>query len=255
MSLDLTTPGFSLANARACLELSRRAYVEPATVSAQAHVLVEDRGNAIAVAFRGSQSIEDWILDSKAWRQNLGLMHTQVHYGFWVALSSVMAELRLAITRLDPKPLLVMGHSLGGALAVLFSFRWIDPAFPIHSVYTFGQPRVGDASFVRGYGDLAERTFRFVNEEDIVPRSPGWLIGYRHAGELAFLPSFGGLRRNPSLWYQFLSDAAGLYAAWLHGGPLECLEDHRIERYQARLDKLGPGTPGAISNPQSAIAI
>jgi Lipase (class 3) len=99
-----------------------------------------------------------------------------------------------------PRPLYITGHSLGGALAMLFAYRWSNPTIPIAGIYTFGQPRVGDAKFRRRYDVLlGARTFRVVNEEDIVPRVPGLLLGYRHAGQEVFFSVECGIPPEPSL--------------------------------------------------------
>eukprot|EP01087_Luapelamoeba_hula_P024596 TRINITY_DN942_c0_g1_i1.p1 TRINITY_DN942_c0_g1~~TRINITY_DN942_c0_g1_i1.p1 ORF type:complete len:718 (+),score=90.75 TRINITY_DN942_c0_g1_i1:170-2323(+) len=78
------------------------------------------------------------------------------------------------------------GHSLGGAMATIFTSRLVKD-FPfitdriMGGVYTFGQPRLGDVNFAR----FIERTvgpvfFRFVNDNDLVPRLPlaipAWLV-------------------------------------------------------------------------------
>src|SRR5690606_37727833 len=66
------------------------------------------------------------------------------------------------------------GHSLGGALAVLATaVLKIGLRMPVAGVYTYGQPRVGDAEFCRVYDQvLKDITFRYVNDADVVPHLP-----------------------------------------------------------------------------------
>src|SRR6185436_17107157 len=74
------------------------------------------------------------------------------------------------------KALFIAGHSRGGAFAVLAAAamsREVDLP-PLAGVYTFGQPRVGNAAFARQL-DAGARPiplFRFVNRDDAVPNVP-----------------------------------------------------------------------------------
>jgi triacylglycerol lipase len=187
-------------------------------------------------------SIEDFLLDGEAWRRSIG-DGMSAHAGFYDAIISVSHEL-IDWARLAPrdaqgqKRFVVTGHSLGGALAMLGAKILAGAGFEVQAVYTFGQPRVGDREFARVYDErLGERTFRFVNEEDIVPRVPGWLSGYRHAGVECFLPAMGGLKVKPSLWFKIASDGLGGFWAW-RAHRLALLADHGCAKYGEKILKL-----------------
>ena len=148
-------------------------------------------------------------------------------------------------------PLVVTGHSLGGALAVLAADILNAQGFLIHSVYTFGQPRVGDATFAARYNmTLGQRTFRIVNSNDLVPRLPGWLMGYRHCGQHFFITAAGALIFNPSLFTLLTTDFVGLYRAYrkLDG---VVIEDHFMKRYIAALNSLKNFYELACPSPKS----
>jgi hypothetical protein len=92
----------------------------------------------------------------------------------------------------------VTGHSLGGALAILFAAlaRGIGPASRDHprpsrlisQVYTFGAPRCGDDAFANAYdGELRKITHRVVNDRDLAATVPPAAWGYSHVGRIAFL--------------------------------------------------------------------
>eukprot|EP00499_Haloplacidia_sp_CaronLabIsolate_P013093 CAMPEP_0196769550 /NCGR_PEP_ID=MMETSP1104-20130614/605_1 /TAXON_ID=33652 /ORGANISM="Cafeteria sp., Strain Caron Lab Isolate" /LENGTH=925 /DNA_ID=CAMNT_0042139645 /DNA_START=107 /DNA_END=2884 /DNA_ORIENTATION=+ len=79
---------------------------------------------------------------------------------------------------------LMVGHSLGGALAVLAAYFFTMPTHnhPILEdgepllrdpiVYTFGQPRVGDGAFFDEYYTRVTTTWRVVHSTDVVARIP-----------------------------------------------------------------------------------
>lgn len=266
-------PAFDLRLGKICLDASARAYVETPSApngvqSDLAHVLIVGYGRAdvavaeaghapgelIIVAFRGTASIRDWLTDLDARMVSPG-GGVEVHKGFLAALTSVidpiMARLGPARDELLAVPRIVLtGHSLGGALAMLCAKALFSAGFPIDAVYTFGQPRVGNEMFAGNYDlVLGQRTWRFVNEADIVPRAPGLLAGYRHAGNEVFLNAECGIDFNPPWWRKARSDAAGMLKAWWRArkfGAVPCdvaglramadpLEDHLIASYGRRL--------------------
>lgn len=73
----------------------------------------------------------------------------------------------------------ICGHSLGGALAVLAAARLRERADQdIAAVISFGQPKVGDASFVSRLDDLP--MCRIVHGCDVVPSLPPAAFGFAH---------------------------------------------------------------------------
>lgn len=84
--------------------------------------------------------------------------------------------------------ILLTGHGLGGAVAVLIALDFVDSVeykenvFRGFDLYTFGQPRIGDAGFVT----YATRKLPFARQQRITHRSdpfpmrPSPADGYRH---------------------------------------------------------------------------
>ena len=141
---------------------------------------VARQDDTLIVAFRGTEPInaDDWLSDvNYHQRPLLPTVPGLVHGGFARAMEEVLQPLGAAVEKLSqgrvPR-LFVTGHSLGGALAILcaavLQFHW---SREVTAVYTYGQPRVGDATFSDAFdGKLGTVTFRYVNDRDIVPHLP-----------------------------------------------------------------------------------
>ncbi|XP_071713219.1 triacylglycerol lipase OBL1-like [Rutidosis leptorrhynchoides] len=162
----------------------------------------------ICVSFRGTSplSADDWCTDlDLSWFNIDGI--GKVHMGFLKALGlqknnkkyiwlpkeliqdkgnentfayyKIRQVLKETLEQNKNARFIVTGHSLGGALAVLFpailafhnEFELLER---LEGVYTFGQPRVGNDEFCRFMDELlgVKRYFRFVYANDIVPRIP-----------------------------------------------------------------------------------
>lgn len=158
------------------------------------------------------------------------------------------------------RPLYLTGHSMGGALATLafVNARYEacadaqatprdnteayvacaaeEPKLPVHAVYTFGSPRVGDklfASLAAGDGIWgAEHPFvnRFVNNLDLVSNVPCRFLGYWHPerggdekATIARLTKDGDIMRG---------SAAG--GDW-KGKIKDLIADHRVTSYVERI--------------------
>jgi Lipase (class 3) len=149
--------------------------------------------------------------------------------------------------------LYVTGHSLGGALAVLFAALLHED--PVHNplrdvlrgVYTFGQPMVGDADFARyAQRRFGEKVFRYVYGRDIVPRLPPLTMGrFEHFGQEYASTDEGWARRQEPVRQALTFVGSGLLGVtdWvtqhLSGIPLAqwipqipfSLADHDPSRY------------------------
>jgi len=95
------------------------------------------------------------------------------------AAGAVAAEVAQAATSglaagLDPAslPLVVTGHSLGGALATLLVADLNATTALRPQAWTFASPRVGDAVFAARYGGLSTVSWRIYNQVDVVPYFP-----------------------------------------------------------------------------------
>ncbi|KAF5201161.1 alpha/beta-Hydrolases superfamily protein [Thalictrum thalictroides] len=175
--------------------------------STQAFMFRDKRADSelIMIAFRGTPPF-----DAEAWSTDIDLSWYEVpnvgrvHGGFMKALGlqkiqgwpkeieqrenkpqvayyMLREKLREMLKMNENAKFIVTGHSLGGALAVLFPFvlayheeSWMLDK--LEGVYTYGQPRVGDERF----GEYMKQQFcvhtvqyvRSVYSNDMVPRLP-----------------------------------------------------------------------------------
>lgn len=136
------------------------------TVECGAHVLI---------AWCGTDSqlnvLTDFSFGPKRCPAELGGMG-DVHGGFLEAYELAKRKLRsdfdVVITQLDQgKKLFICGHSLGGALALLYAAEMKDYQ-PV--LYTYGMPRT--FSRLAGYLLRDITHYRHVNDNDLVPQIP-----------------------------------------------------------------------------------
>lgn len=164
----------------------------------------------VVVSFRGTQSndIWDWMTDADVVLRPFpaGL----VHRGFYHTLDDVWDEMNAAIKKLQDhgQSLWFTGHSLGAALACMAVARLtFERHTPINGLYTFGHPRTGDFVFSSHFDhEFGDKTFRFVNNRDIVTRIPPREIGYSHVGQLMFFNEKGKLLTDDHWWNKFLRE-------------------------------------------------
>lgn len=92
----------------------------------------------------------------------------------------IMAEVRAKVP--SKKEMLISGHSLGGAMAILVAEKLRKNGYEKIVVYTFGCPRVGDRDFTLNYETVVHNVR---NQGDVVPNLPPPMLSY-----VRVLPSF-----------------------------------------------------------------
>lgn len=155
--------------------------------------LLVDHPNRVYVVFCGT-TYEDIPADFKCRRKRTPM--GGIHRGFLNYTRQAQYQISAQLRRRFPrKPIVFTGHSLGAAAAVIAAAHFHRLGHEVEAVYTFGEPRVGNAEF-KGYANAAfgERHFRHVNGHDGVPLLPPWLAGYRHSGHLIYFSTRGQKR-------------------------------------------------------------
>jgi len=271
---DASASSFSLQNGLGCAFASELAYAGANVIKARvgnewemrhfkpysntgafydAQAFLMARDDMILVAFRGTEpdKIKDWLTDADGTLVPSRLGH--VHTGFWMSFSAVWNDILRDIREIQAqgqRSLWFTGHSLGAALATLAVASCHAEGLAVSGHYNFGSPRVGDSSFATIYDQQSMPiTFRFVNNNDIVPRVPPRLLSYRHIGIRKYFDSKGRLladaRMVDLLLDSFEGEILGLRKLFGQvtelgkaGLPLpDFIEDHRMENYIACINK------------------
>ncbi len=151
--------------------------------------------NLAVLAFRGTDKDDPSDLTDDA---NFTLQPWEkggnVHTGFADALADVRPALEQALPTIGSR-LLITGHSLGAAIATLLASAWNPVLHSRIALYTFGSPKVGDASFVATIPGTINH--RYVDCCDVVTRVPLSIMGYEHVGDPLYIDRDGTITPNP----------------------------------------------------------
>ncbi len=255
---------FSFTNAQFLAELSMLSYVREKEITIShlnqigfKHVTILDKNGTYAIiandekhtiiAFRGTEAGDkmDFLTDVKIGTTNFGKKGS-AHQGFVEALTQVQAELD-AFLQSHHKPktmhLWITGHSMGGALATLYS---VENAKLRPNTYTLGTPRtVGQAISEM---PLEFPFFRIVNDNDIVPKLLPKPF-YAHIGTTIFISSEAKILVNPPALEKWKSHLNGhgnhlkevYHRYWKRGKfnaiPSDYLADHAPINYIKMLNQ------------------
>lgn len=199
------------------------------------HVFLEDDGaqchiiwNAddVVLCFRGTEPNEfsDIRADLNALpsrAQTKGF----VHMGFQNEVDKLWDEIMqtLSSNNICNKNYFICGHSLGGAMATIAAARLGET----RCLYTYGSPRAGTRKFIK---TIKCKHYRHVNNNDIVPKVPFAIMGYKHHGELRYINHYGHIRRM-TWWQRFKDGWRGRKAAWKKGAKFDGAYDHGMDYY------------------------
>ncbi|MEM8804994.1 MAG: lipase family protein [Cyanobacteria bacterium P01_G01_bin.38] len=216
----------------------------------------------MVLSFRGSQELKDWFTNfntklrnftiRKAGITSISSYKGKVHTGFFLGWAIIERAVLEQITRWRADclkqgkalpPLLITGHSLGGALATMAAAALSENGIDVAGLYTFGQPRVGDWSFSRQLNNnLDGKVFRFVNNNDIVPHVPppfsplNPMRFYGHLGTMKYFDSKGILVANYKAFNRALDAAWGIAKGLFESG-FDLIADHSMQYYISYLNK------------------
>ena len=152
-------------------------------------IAISQSSKLIVLSFRGTGSHQNWVQDFKIDQVEVPDFCTgcKVHHGFWELWKSVSEDVTKLLTKVhDESPdyrVIVVGHSLGGAEAILAAGEirnqgswWTDNV----EVYSYGSPRVGNIETVEFLSQQSTKSYRVTAMQDPIPRLPMTFFGYQH---------------------------------------------------------------------------
>ena len=194
----------------------------------------------IVFACRGTQpkQYNDIKADARAFpvvAETIG----RVHGGFKGEVDKLWDRIQEDIIREQAKrDVWFTGHSLGAAMSTILASRCRGETTIVNpqELFTFGSPRVGWASYINNF---PFKHYRFVNNADIVPRVPFYIMGYRHHGECQYFNHYGNLR-NLTGWQRTKDTWRGIFRG-IAKGKFDSIADHNIKQYILHIKKMVDG--------------
>jgi len=201
----------------------------------RAFVEIDDQGRIQWIVVRGTANLANIDEDADYDKRFAAPLGAPVHHGFVRDARAVWTFARPLLV--DGYETRVTGHSLGGAVAAVLAMRLQAEGVRLGRCVTFGQPKVTNEKGVERYRDLP--LLRVVNHDDPVPLLPWETLGslegglYRHFGHELWLTDKG-------TWELFDEHQAERYriTSFLERLGHDNPEEHRMERYLTRLEKL-----------------
>ena len=188
----------------------------------------------LVIAIAGTDQKGDWGFNLD--REFVNLNGIRVHSGF-MNFADIIAKSIPEDMRKPNVPLLITGHSLGGAAATLLPL--LLPSLSPHAVVTFGAPKCLHAEDAIKY---PRPVFNIRNVDDVVPWVPVTLPGrtWGVPGEVYYLTGTAVSVYPGSVLRRFGKQALSLTSYITHrgSGRLLGIREHGMDRYCKNIAKL-----------------
>ncbi|KAG5925899.1 hypothetical protein E4U42_003829 [Claviceps africana] len=157
----------------------------------------------IVLSLRGSDSLRNFVTDMLFfWHDCHFTNNCKVHAGFSKGWREIRDEAVAAVKKARGSypdfRLIAVGHSLGGAGAVLAAADLIQDGIPL-DIYTYGCPRVGNDYFSNWITGQPGAHFRVTHSGDPITRLPPLTFGYRHMSPEYWITNGGKEANDPNI--------------------------------------------------------
>lgn len=252
----------------ACVQIAQA--VDAMTIFSTGYLLQSRCGRVVILCYRGTEpaNLGNWLGDADVGSHTIDVGGGQlvVHSGFdrnvsatrWPILELLQAAARgESIARPGARvdhpleALYVAGHSLGGAMAVLFALRLVGSEDGrsldgrLRAIYTFGQPLATGGPLPERTLAVARRLFRHVHARDVVPSLPPAAWGaLEHFGHEFHYADGHWRRRDPAAQLSNFRDVSRSVLAMLapankRNKSAYTFADHAPHHYIAALRPAG----------------
>jgi hypothetical protein len=176
--------------------------------------IAQDEDGHVVIALRGTRGIHEWIRDMLYFAVPCPFMpdagctedgFTEVYMSLRMDAEHGSKRLRQGVSEmvfpLPLKSLTVCGHSLGAALATFLALDLAaNSQYNDVTLYNFASPRTGDHKFAETFNRLVPKTYRIVNEMDLITNVPRSLLThetrYRHVESTSALVPHEGVKQH-----------------------------------------------------------
>lgn len=167
------------------------------------YIAVDKTRDLTVLAFRGSHSVRNYLADVDLIRILVDICSgCTAHQGFWdswvEARKGILAALVTTAAKYPSSKVVVVGHSLGGAIAG-FAAAEIRNKGINADLYTYGAPRIGGqklSDFITNQSN--GQNFRVTHSDDPVPRLPPQQLGYAHISPEYWITSATNIPPTPA---------------------------------------------------------
>jgi predicted esterase YcpF (UPF0227 family) len=184
-----------------------------------------EKDSTIYIIFEGTNGVSDWKDNFSFYKQATKIIpydnadsDIRVHKGFIEQYKHVRETIHNIIQFNEYEKVIVTGHSLGGALAILCAVD-LQYCFDIKPYcFAFANPNVGNKAFSKSFKKRIPVFQSFKNRNDVVCNIPLELFGYKDLGRIEVKS-----KKKGSIF------GFALFGNW---------QDHYPNRYEQAIDDL-----------------
>lgn len=140
---------------------------------------IAENQEMVLVAIKGSDHLFDWLANGRFLQSKFddlaGIEKARVHSGVAGEFRRLYSAVKVALEQKEIgfKPVLITGHSLGGALATILTYRLYLDGYNIAALNVFGQPKFANDVFANQLERVIGKfTTHVISSADVVASLP-----------------------------------------------------------------------------------